>query len=197
MLEYAPTESSERLLRDKIDPQETADMAHAILAGLDDDDGQGGDDDESMTLSLSSQAGYNAYRYVAILKAGGEGGRASDDLVWSESAHSLRTRDRGRGDTVPAGSVPTGAAVTVNRSFVVMDTGMTVRADTECDVIQGNEEQWDEGGDSTTPPSHIYVRFSHPEPPWAVLVGRLDGMSTELQVRRVNVAIALCASDVE
>lgn len=62
-----------------------------------------------------------------------------------------------------------------------------------CDVIAGDPTGSSGGDDamSSDPASGhspldshgaIYVRFSHPEPPWTVLVGRLDGMATELQV---------------
>lgn len=147
-------------------------MAHAYLAeldiGPDDDyyDEDGGDD------NAERQQQQQEHRYVAILRAG----VPEEDCVW---------RQRGGGGRERVNSVPcSGSSVVVTRSFVVTDTGMTVAAGTVCDVIKGDEET--ASGDSDQSParysSHIYVRFSHPEPPWAVLVGRLDGMSTELQV---------------
>lgn len=76
------------------------------------------------------------------------------------------------GDDEGDGVVSAGSSVVVTETFVVNDTGMTVGAGTVCDVIQGNEAA-----------GNIHVRFSHPQPPWVVLVSRLYAMSAELQVR--------------
>ena len=62
----------------------------------------------------------------------------------------------------------------VTQTFVVTDTGMTVRAGTVCDVMRGNDAPGT---------GNIHVRFSHPEPPWVVLVSRLYAMSADLQAR--------------
>lgn len=169
--------------------QDTADIAHAILAGIDEDEDEEDENGDGYIVSGrcaangagSAQPG-ETHRYVAILRAK----RHESDRVWKKVEEADEAFS-GRGDGGWDHIVSSGASVVVTRSFAVMDTGMRVRAGTVCDVIKGNDEEGvqDEeakqaGGAGS---EYIYVRFSHPQPPWAVLVGRLDGMSTELQVK--------------
>lgn len=149
-------------------------MAHAVLSGIDvRHEAEGAEDSDGLgeTDGGRIRADSSVNRYVAVLEGPETPGRERD-LVW-------RRFDSNR--------------VIITRSFVVMDTGMQVKAGTVCDVIAGDfdgggqregaGDDGDGGGLEARPSSHIYVRFSHPEPPWAVLVGRLDGMATELEVR--------------
>lgn len=113
--------------------------------------------------SKANAAQDSEHRYVAILP--GRGGH-----VW----WCRRKTRSGRSDGDET-AVSTGERIVVSRSFVVTDTCMTVRAGTECQVIQGNKDMGDGSSD-------IYLRFKHPEPPWAILVGRLQAMLKESQV---------------
>lgn len=162
--------------------QDAADIAHLVLAGIDvslaDQQQDGVSDDEGQKRSGPGSSLTRKNRYVAIL-SGASG---------SESAAALSGRDENRLWRRVNGH---SRRIVILQSFVVMDTGMQVKAGTVCDVIAGDltvggsgggDEKSEDPGHAAS--SHIYVRFSHPEPIWAVLVGRLDGMATELQVRR-------------
>lgn len=90
-------------------------------------------------------------------------------LLYRLGGVAWRSRE---GDSDDEDVVSAGSSVTVTQTFVVTDTGMTVRAGTVCDVMRGNNDA----------AGNIYVRFSHPQPPWVVLVSRLYAMSADLQV---------------
>ena len=132
---------------------------HAVLAGLDDANEESGDVD-----AASSKKRDVENQYIAILDARG----SPRDRVWKRESGNLRDDNEA--------AVFTGDRVVISRSFGVPDTGMTVTAGTRCEVVRGNKE---EGAIETT----IYVRFKHPEPPWSVMVGKLNGMARELQVK--------------
>lgn len=153
-----------------------------MLAGIDvslvDQQEDGVSDDEGQKRGGPDSSLTRKNRYVAIL-SGANG---------PESAAALSGRDENRMWRRVEGH---SRRVVILQSFVVMDTGMQVKAGTVCDVIAGDLTAASGGGGdeksegaNRAASSHIYVRFSHPEPIWAVLVGRLDGMATELQVRR-------------
>lgn len=86
-----------------------------------------------------------------------------------------RAGGRDRDDNIDDHIVSAGSSVVVTETFVVNDAGIAVGAGTICDVIQGNNAA-----------GNIHVRFSHPHPPWVVLVSRLYATSTELQVRPLS-----------
>ncbi|CAM9868116.1 unnamed protein product, partial [Ectocarpus sp. 12 AP-2014] len=145
------------LLSSLVHNQDTADIAHAILAGLD-------RNDEDLDYDDGGGVDSGNNRYVAMLSARGP----KESRLWAKwSTGSRREEDDHDDDD---GVVSAGSSVVVTQAFAVTDTGMTVPRGTVCSVVEGVDER-----------GNIHVKFPHRQPPWVALVGRLYATLAELQ----------------